>query len=195
MATTTPNPPIPASTANSSLFDDALDDAIQNAIVGIVGTLAPELVKPRWQQEPPNMLAPRSDWCSVGVVGSEMNITSFITQLISDTTSEVLYYEELTVLVSFYGANAGRNDARLRAGLAISQNTAMFRAAGCAVVRHSGPTKVPSLLKQQWQPRVDSTLILSRFSSHRFAVGRIKYAVLDIDSETQQRAFVSPLPT
>lgn len=180
---------------DSSLYDDSLDDAIQAGIVGALGALPGELVKPRWQPEPPNAQQQATNWASVGVVSSEMSVNSYEEALLDDNTLQIRYLERLYVLVSFYGTNAALYDARLRAGLMVTHNTAAFRAAGLAVVEHGTPTRVPSLLKARWQPRVDSTLILSRFSAHKFGVGRIKFAALTIDSETQQRGFSSiPLP-
>ncbi len=174
-------------------YDDPLEDQIQSCVAGIVGRIAPENIKPRWQPNVPNMPMHATNWCSIGVTRSEVSSFSPEEYLVDDENLNVRHLEKLYVLISFYGAAAQANDARLRAGLQISQNRAAFRAFGLSVLEHTGPTRLPALVKTIWQPRIDSTLVLSRFSDHQFAIGRIKYATFSLDEGNYQLAFRSPV--
>ncbi len=176
-----------------SISDQALEDAIHGTIAGLTG-LDPDAVRPRFQMTPPNMPMQRTNWCAFGLQRTEYPGQSE-TASISETEIEVRQEEHLFFLLSFYGENASRNEARLRGGLQIDINRAPLWDAGIVVLSHGSAVKVPALLKTIWQPRVDATIVFSRFSSHVYTVGRIESARPTLDNEHYLTAIQVQSPT
>ena len=122
--------------------DDPLDDQLQDTIVGIIGRLEPEMVRPRWQPNPPNRPMSATNWVAFGVVNAEPDIFAYEghdheMQGEDDvSTTRVERDEILYILLSFYGAQAAANDARLRAGLDLAQNRALLRDMGIGFIEY-----------------------------------------------------------
>lgn len=172
------------------LADTQLEDALHDTIALVVGISDVELVRPRWQMMPPNRPMTVTNWISFGIVGTDPDTNlyeghnaEFVDDGTDISTSTVEYDELLQVLISFYGPNAGGNDARLRAGLQLAQNREQLRAINVGVVRYQRPTRIPSLLKETWVPRVDATLVLRRRSVHRYNVRTVSSANGMLDNE------------
>lgn len=166
--------------------DVDLDDQLHSTIHGIVGVVDPSLVRPRWQPNPPNQPNFSTDWIAFGVLRSEPDVYDYQVHVDDEDGGvlEVQRDELLFVQVSFFGPNAARNDSRLRAGLAIGQNRAALRSFGLGLVEYQAPTKVPSLLKETWVPRVDSTLVLRRRVRHTYQVRSLNdVAISQLDNE------------
>lgn len=174
---------------NEPQNDDALDDALHATIVGVVGRIEPELVRPRWQPNPPNRPMNSTNWIAFGVVRTEPDVFAWEGHEVANTgagaadTTVVERDELLYVLVSFFGPQAAANDARLRAGLDLAQNRYMLRPLNVGFVEYQAPVKVPSLLKETWVPRVDATLVLRRRSVHRYQVRSLAHATGMLDNE------------
>lgn len=168
--------------------DTALDDAIHSTVVGLTG-LSNELVRPRWQPNPPNQPMHTTDWAAFGVISAEPDAFAYEGHSSSmsgnvDTSTSVVERDELLyVLCSFYGPNAARNDARLRAGLQIVQNRFALAAIHVGVVEYQKPTRIPSLMKESWVPRVDATLVLRRRSVHTYQVRSVESPNGMLDNE------------
>lgn len=137
------------------LQDDALDDFMQAWIVGITG-LAGNLVRPRWQPEPPNIPSTGTNWAAFGVQRTESD--TFVAELhlgSGDGYNEIRRHEILHFLVSFYGPNAHNYASLLREGMQLSQNHDTLSANSMGLVESGDTTTVPELIKQKWTKRVD----------------------------------------
>lgn len=162
--------------------DQALDDAIHHTIAGLTG-LDFDAVRPRVQRKiTPNQPGVDQDWCAFGVNNTEPDTFAYEGQ--PDNEHEVVERDELLyVLLSFYGPNAARNDARMRAGLQIVQNRWALADIHVGVVEYQKPVRVPALVKENWVPRVDSTLLLRRRSVHTYQVRSVENPTGMLDNE------------
>jgi hypothetical protein len=166
--------------------DDALDDVVHEAIVGITG-ITGDLVRPRWQPEPPTQPAFTVDWVAFGLNRSEED--TFTYDNTDGTTYTVQRDEMLYFLVSAYGPNAGRTRKMLSDGLAVSQNRDALLAAGLALVEMQEMTKVPALFKEKWVTRVDSTVVFRRRTTTVYTVATITSGQLGLNNEL----YVTPI--
>lgn len=172
---------------------DAFEDDIQAVLVGIVG-LPPDLVRPRWQPNPPPQPPVTTDWAAVGI--TEVNSDSFPAVIHSgagDGSSTLQRHETVDLLVSFYGPNGRALAARLRDGLAIAQNReALFlmnmgvREIGKKIVTAAG------LVNEQWVPRYDLTVSLRRRIDRTYSVLNLLSAQGAVHSRTAAVPFKTP---
>lgn len=143
-----------------------LDDFMQQAVAGITG-LPGNLVRPRWQVEPPTLPPLTTDWCAVGVTTSTPLGFPFAAEVFDPTAAPNGFVrqtdtEEFDVLCSFYGPHADGNAVALRQGLMVAQNREAFQLLDMGLIQTSGRTRVPELLKQQYLMRVDITFSMRR---------------------------------
>jgi len=168
--------PAPAPTP---LEGAALLAFLQGYVVGVTG-LPGDMVRPRWQPEPPNIPQAGNLWAAIGVTSRPTDTYAFTRQL-EDTSTELQRHEELDMLCSFYdlgsGGLADNAVALLRDGLQVDQNREPLFLAGMGLVGSDDPVAVPSLLKMRWLYRVDMNVKLRRVILRN-------YPVLTILSET-----------
>ncbi|MBT9516702.1 MAG: hypothetical protein IV112_08410 [Methyloversatilis discipulorum] len=142
--------------------DDALDDIIQAAVVGITG-LSGDLVRPRFQPGHPRHPEHGTNWCAVGVVESTRDAGPAIEhQAAGDGFDRYTRHQEIRVLASFYGPNAHRFAGLLADGLAVPQNLETLAAQGVAFIDADDARRVPELINQQWVNRYDVPVRLRR---------------------------------
>jgi hypothetical protein len=141
---------------------DAFEDFLHDVIQGITGMDA-TLIRPRWQDEPPNMPQASNTWCAFGIA-SWIPDTYAIEELdpAGDGSVNLIRHETDELLASFYGPDAQRYASYLRDGLQVSQNRAALVAAGVGLVRTGNVVQVPSLVKERWQRRVDLPITVRR---------------------------------
>lgn len=173
--------------------DALLDSQLHDTIEGIVGRVDGSLIRPRWQPNPPTTPPFPTNWIAFGVVTAEPDVFAyeghdpqFVTtddDQVDVSTTRVERDELLNVLISFYGPQAMANDARLRAGLDLSQNRALLHSMGIGFVEYQPPRKIPALTKETWVPRVDATLVLRRRSVFRYNVRSLNDVVSQLDNE------------
>ena len=177
-----------------STHDDALDDLLHDVIVGLTG-ITGDLVRPRWQPEPPQQPEFSVTWVAFGVSRTEEDTFGYEHHdpLGEGPTTverdELLYYAH-----SFYGPHASGMCKRLRDGLQISQNRDALLSAGLGVVEVKEAVKIPALLHQKWVPKVDVTVVYRRRSTTAYPVLTIKSATVDPTIETLGTTHVTVNP-
>lgn len=154
------------SPAGAPLYDDALDDLFQALFVGVTGLPAP-LVRPRYQVKPPKQPDTMTDWCAVGV----MHIERDANPVIGFVENQLARHEEIHVLASFYGPNAGSFAATAADGLAILQNNALLALQLMLYVNNDTIRQVPELVGEQWIRRLDLPIRFRRQVKRTYAVG------------------------
>ncbi len=128
---------------------------LQQIVVGITG-LAGELVFPRWQLEPPNYPGQNVDWAAMGVSSRSSDVfAAVIHDPVGNGADLVARHEELTVMVSFYGPNADNYADLLREGFSVAQNREAMQLVAMNLIEVGDAIALPSLVKEQWQYRVD----------------------------------------
>jgi len=159
-----------APTTPAPLDDDALDDFFAVLVCGITG-LDRNLVRPRWQPEPPPEPAIGVNWCAIGVMDSEPDAGAWIRHRpAGDGSDDMQRHETLNVLASFYGPSASGNAARLRDGLALPQNREVLQLSGMGFVENGRAVLLPDLVNQQWRRRVDLPMSFRRQVSRTYPV-------------------------
>lgn len=175
-------------------YDKALDIVIRTAIQGITN-LPGWLVRRRWQSEPSTQPPNDYDWCSAGVVRTYPDTWTYQRHdpsrgVDGDGIAQgalVSQHDELhEVLVSFFGDSASTNEATLRAGWNVQQNRDAIKrltANSIEFVEQRGGVVLPSLLKEKWVRRVDTTLVLRRRAEFEFPVRTILSGVFTVHTD------------
>jgi hypothetical protein len=166
--------------------DDAWENFLHDLVAGVTG-LPPDLVRPRWQPEPPNMPTFDTNWVAFGIsevfldfepwMGNDPHGNNGLGQVMLQE------HEVDTVMCSFYGPNAGQYASFMRRGLYIWQNRAVLRANGCGLVEVTSLNRAPELYMNQWVNRIDTNIILRREIRYNYNVATIIGAQVSIEAE------------
>lgn len=170
------------SSTGGDLNDAALMQLLQQVVVGIVG-LPGNMVRPRWQAEPPNIPDFGTNWAAIGPGTRRRDSFSHVKPNGTDTT--VIRNRVMDILCSFYGPLAEANSEILAMGLEVAQNREAMQLAGFNIIGGAGDsTIVPVLIKQRWQYRVDVPFTIRQQQQYT-------YSVLDLLS-MQGTAYLQP---
>lgn len=167
----------------SPIYGDALDDVLHDVIAGITG-IAGNLIRPRWQPEPPNQPDLNTDWVAFGINNTEEDIFAFTREDANGLgTSIVERDEKLYYLISFYGPDSTINEKQFSAAIQLAQNRDALTAQNIGFVEMQKPVVLPALLKEKWVRRIDATLVLRRRVGWTFQVRTVASASAGIDNE------------
>jgi hypothetical protein len=144
------------------LVGQPLDNFLEQAVAAVTG-LDPIMVRPRFQNEPPNLPDFGVNWAAVGVVrydpvgypGARHDPTGNGRDWQQDT-------EELDLLCSFYGPDCDRNSRQLRSGIFVAQNREALYLNGMGLVDVGSRLRVPAYIKERWTDKIDMTVRLRR---------------------------------
>lgn len=150
--------------------DDDLDDLLQEIIAGVTG-LDPTLVRPRWQETPPQVPEADVDWCAMGVISTSPKQFARVAQ--TDEGAKVVEQERLEILCSFYGRRGQGFAKLLRTGLQVWQNRQAMRANGLGFVETSVIRSVPEILNMGSRRRADITVVFNRETVRTYDVETI----------------------
>lgn len=131
-------------------------------VIGAVTGLVGDLVRPRWQPNPPATPNQDVDWCAFGITQSTPDASAFVGL---DDTGEVgkfIRHEEVEILASFYGPNASGYSEVLRDGLELSQNREAMFLNGMGLKGCGPSAHVPEIVNQLWVDRVDLPFTIRR---------------------------------
>lgn len=168
--------------SSQDVYDNALDDLLQAAIVGITG-ITGSLVRPRWQPEPPTQPDFAVDWCAFGIVDLDPDTFSFERHDPTGNGSTAVEEDEiLTVLHSFYGPHASQLCERFRKGISITQNRDTLYSSGILLTEVQGAIVIPALLKEKWVKRVDVRVIYRRRTSTSYAILNVQSGQLGLNN-------------
>ncbi|MEL6237006.1 MAG: hypothetical protein AAFO57_00055 [Pseudomonadota bacterium] len=170
--------------ASPPLEDDALTAIFQQMIVGITG-LPGNMVRPRWQPNPPKQPEPFTNWCALGIAVQTLDDGPAITHNGAGNGSDTyIRHEQIDVLASFYGPAAMQYAQLLSDGLAIPQNLEALKAQDMNNV-DTGPIRAaPDLINEQWIRRYDVELTFRRKITRSYAVLNILSAQGTVQTNT-----------
>lgn len=169
--------------------DANLDSVFQQLIVGLTG-LPGSMVRPRWQPTVPKQPEPSTNWCAVGVTNIEHDANPY-EQMSGDGLSETLIrHEILTVLCSFYGANALNYAAQARDGIYVQQNNATLDQYEMGVVDAGSIVTAPELVNQQWIRRFDLSMRIRRRIVRTYQVLSVLSAQASVDSDPRTESII-----
>lgn len=170
--------------ANPAPLEDAeLDKFLHDLIVGVTG-LPGDMVRPRWQAEPPTQPERADDWMAFGVMDEDADTYAATVHTID--SSEVQRHEYIDILISSYGPHGRGNMKLLRDGLQVEQNRAALSANAMGLVETGRIITAPSLAKDLWLNRFDMTMRLRRENRRVFGVKSIASGVIQLDDEVIQ---------
>lgn len=171
------------------LFDDPLADFLHDFFVGVTG-LPGDLVRPRWQREPPNMPPFDTNWLAVGISRIEEDRFSYEGEDPNDPQQDIVSRDELlTVLCSFYGPQGQSLAARVAMAIQLAQNRTYLAQQSITVMEVQGMFNIPALLKEKWVPRCDRNIIFRRRAGWTFAVRAVEQAQAQLDNEV----YITPI--
>lgn len=164
--------------------DLPLEDILQASLVGLTG-LAPDLVRPRWQETTPNQPDFSVNWLAFGASLSKADQNAHLEHdpSVGDGVSHLSRDEYLEVLLSFYGPQGSSYLTAVRDGLAIDQNRWPLMDHGIKLVGIGDPVNVPALLKDRWVRRIDLRIEFSRRISKTFQVNSLTSATVTINRD------------
>lgn len=172
---------------DSVVNDDALEDLLQSVVVGITG-LPGDLVRPRWQPDPPPLPDVAVNWCAIGSIDFDTEGTASIEHDPDADAGmgqdDLTTWETFDVVASFYGPNSQRYAGILRDGLQIGQNREAMWLAGNLV--HRSAYKVenrPDLRNDQWVRRYDVRCTFARAVNRTYTVRNLLTASGTIETD------------
>lgn len=175
--------PLVPSASPAPLEDDALLDFFHGWIAGMTG-IDVKFIRPRWQQEPPNIPENSVNWLAFGITkreadtfGAELHVSA------GQGYNETRRHEALNLLASFYGPNASSLAAMLRDGMQVAQNREVLGLNNMGLVESGDITPVPELLKERWLYRVDLPFTIRRQIVRNYAVQNLLSGHVTLDNE------------
>lgn len=167
-------------------YDNALDDIFHGCIQGITA-IAPTLVRPRWQPEPPNQPDFTVNWVAFGVMTLDADRFAYARHDPAGAaglgTTDIERDERIKLLLSFYGPQASGYQARFAMGLQLSQNRDALSAAGIKLVEVQEAFTLPALFKEKWVKRVDSAVIFRRRVARSYAIQNVESSDVGLNNE------------
>lgn len=173
-----------------------LDKIFQAAVRQITG-LPGDLVRPRWQPNPPKQPEPHIDWCAIGITVTTPDDSPAITHHAENGGfSRLTRHEGIQLLASFYGPHCKSIAARLRDGIGIPQNMEALRAFTIGLVDIGEIRAFPELLNQQWVRRADMPLRFNRKITRDYAIRNVIAADIHLfdDTHVDETITVPPAP-
>lgn len=157
--------------------DEALDNLLQEVVAGVTG-VAPTLVRPRYQPDPPPVPELDVNWIAVGVVGSTPYNFAGLRHVNDGTGSSILFqHEKLEVLLSFYGPGGKGLASLFRDGIQVGQNRDTLRAANIALVEPGPIRTFPEQVNLGWRRRWDMTVWFNREARRTYRILHLNSAV------------------
>lgn len=171
----TPTSPLPED-------DDALSSIMHDLVVGMTG-LDTNLVRPRWQPQPPTMPPANVNWAAIGVTTFD---TVYYWPEMRHFDDYSVQYEQQTldVIATFYGPGSGSLASLFRSGLTVRQNLEVLGTFGIKLHRLGGISRVPELINTQYIPRSDVTFYLIRELTRTYAIRNVIEAAPTLTSDT-----------
>lgn len=153
---------LPNGTPAAPLQDLALVLVFQRLVVGVTG-LPGDMVRPRWQPNPPNMPNNGVSWVALGISAQTPQGFPYIEHDGTGDGRDLFQRQEtVTVLGSFYGPDAGKNAGLVSDGLMVEQNRYELVENRIGLVYVDEARAVPSLINNQWYNRLDMPITVNR---------------------------------
>ena len=137
-----------------------LTQFIQTVLCGVSG-INGKLVRPKWQQEPPQMPDISVNWLAFGIASSQPSFNAYIAMQ-PDNTTQYQRQEQLEIQVSIYGPAAFETVGLITDGLQIPQNLAGLLAANMGVVEVTKAMHIPELINERFFNRYELAVVLNR---------------------------------
>lgn len=151
--------------------DEEMGRRLSNLVSGVSG-IPGNLVRPRWQKNPPPIPDEDTDWVAVGV-------TSYPSL---NGTPPMLHHQEqegftvaldggpVNALASFYGPNCAGLARLCRVGLWVNQNWEQLEPIGLSLTDVGDVTVTAELVNETWLRRADVPIFLAQSIERTYAI-------------------------
>lgn len=149
--------------SSSPLDDDAFMDFMGDVFAGVTG-LDRNLVRPRWQLDPPAFPDFATDWLAFGVASTTFDAFAYEARDLDPAVDADILQRNQTMDIdcSFFGPHADGVAGLLKDGLSITQNREAMFLASVAVVGTGDLARAPVFQKERWLNRTDMTVTIRR---------------------------------
>jgi hypothetical protein len=138
-----------------------LTQFLQTVLVGVTA-LPGELVRPKWQIEPPKSPDVLTNWMAFGIDSAAPDFSAWLSPPEGGGRLQNQRNEDLTISLSIYGPAALETYGLIRDGLQIPQNRFAMFSANIGYTDLSEARHVPDLVNQRWIDRYEASLLLKR---------------------------------
>lgn len=162
----------PPYSTNGELNDLLLDRLMQQTVAQITG-LDGDLVRPRWQENPPDPPERDVSWAAVGGLTRTRPAFAFVDHHTSPINFDlshdrVIRNQELEILASFYGPKAQANSEVFAIGIALEQNRYQLMQNGFNLILVRETVTAPALVKNKWLRGEDVRFSLRRQQIYKY---------------------------
>jgi hypothetical protein len=165
------------------LEGQALLNFLQEWLVSLTG-LPGQMVRPRWQPEPPNIPPEGTDWIAFGITGRPSDtFAAELHETGAPDYNQIRRHEVLEIMASIYGPNADSYAQVLREGMALAQNREILSLNSMGLVGSGSVQTVPELVKDKWYYRVDMPFSIRRQIVRNFQVLSLASAEGTVNNE------------
>jgi hypothetical protein len=179
--------------SNNDLNDKALAQFLQQVVVGIVG-LPGDLVRPRWQAEPPNIPDFGTNWASIGPGSRKRDAFSSVIPNPAAGNVTVIRNRTMDILCSFYGPAAETNSELLAMGLEVPQNRSVMQLLGFNIISGAGDsTPVPFQQKGRWQYRFDIPFTVRQQQKYVYPILNLTGAQVQMNAQGDGAIFTNEI--
>lgn len=151
--------------------DELLSRRLSNVVSGVTG-LPGNMVRPRWQENPPPIPAPDQDWAAVGVTMYPTSAGTPEIRHVSDSDGHSLLsvFSEVRVLASFYGPSCSSRARLCQVAVWIDQNWEQLKPLGLRVANVGDVTITAEEVDETWYRRADLPVTLVQDASHIYSI-------------------------
>lgn len=180
---------VPAASPNP-IQGEGLEDFMHAVLAGISG-LAVTLIRPAWQPEPPNI--PNLEQWLAFRIASQVPDTYAVEQHspTGDGSSTLIRHEVFSLVVSAYGRYARELLAKIVDGFQIAQNREVLFLNGMGLVETGDLIPAPSLYKEKWMYRVDTTIRIRRQILRSYPVLNLLSAQATLNAEIVEDSIIA----
>lgn len=199
-----PPPPIidgPGFVSPSYVNNELNDQQIRrflNVLVSGITLIPGDLVRPRWQPEPPNQPDFDKDWAAIGIVKRTRDVFSAVVHCTDPENFEQATDTEsrnqiLEILCSFYGPNSDQLSEVLAMGLGLEQNRYALQLNGFGLVEVEESLAVPAIVKDRWLMGMDIHFRLRRLQIYTYDSPNLKGAIAELDVDGDPKEIKTPI--
>lgn len=136
------------------------DEFLQTVFVGVSG-LSGDLVRPKWQINPPKQPDITVNWLAIGLLEDDSDTNAFV-GIQPDASTVLMRMEALTVQCSFYGPDSYEQCKITRDGFQIRQNLDALQRANMNFVNTDRMVRAPDVVNERWCDRWEMNVHLRR---------------------------------
>lgn len=166
---------------DTGLDDSTLEDFLHDLFEGLTA-LPGNLIRPRWQVEPPQLPEIGVNWMAFGITEQiTENIASEVFR--DDLEMIVARGQELNIQISCYGPNAENTISLIREGIQLEQNREILRLNNIGFIETTKVINTSLEINKRWSKRKDFTLRLRRIVQRTYPVHSIIEVPVSINTE------------